>query len=317
MLRWVPIATCAVLASGCYRSHLAYEGPPDASAPRDAWPAPTDAIAAPPDTGVPGAGTDAGRDSGVDAGRDSGVDAGRDGGIDAGRDSGTDTGRDGGPPPIDAGPPRPALRLSRTTFFGVEDSPIFDLPGDCTLELWVRSREASDIDFCGKGDAMARDLIAGQRGGNFVVGWSVASERYLVEGPPVPFDTWTHVAMVRRRSPSGTTHSVELYVDGALAASGTHPQLVDAFNDVPFRCGFADVDVDEIRFWRVARDGADIEANHRHRISGGIPGLQSYWRLDESGQILTDYTAMGRVGVLGLLTTPDPADPIWISDGAI
>lgn len=222
---------------------------------------------------------------------------------------------DAGPPPFDAGPRRPALRLSRTTFWGVGDAPTFDLPDRSTFEIWVRSRELRDAEICRKGDAMARDLVVGQRDGALVAGWQVAGVPYFLSGGPMPFDTWVHVAIVRRRSASGASTDAELYVDGALVATGTLPRLVDSFNDLPFRCGFADADVDEVRLWRITRTGSDILANMRRRVSGGIPGMQSYWRLDESGQILIDYTAMGRVGILGHLTTPDPADPVWIADG--
>ncbi|MCZ7687011.1 MAG: hypothetical protein M5U28_53025 [Sandaracinaceae bacterium] len=351
MLRWVCIA--ALLLTGCYESHrLVYEGPQDSGGGRiDAWspldvgPPPIDVGPPPFDVGPPP--IDAGRrDSGTrDSGlRDSGtLDAGRrdsgtrdsgtrdSGTFDAGpprdsgpRDSGTrdsgprDSGPlDSGPPPIDAGPDRPALRFSRSTFFGVGDAPSFDLANDSSFEVWVRSRETGDIDYCGKGDSMARDLIVGQRAGVFVVGWRVGVERYLVDGPMVPFDTWTHIAVVRRLDAAAASHAVELYVNGVFVNGATFPRLVDAFNDRPFRCGFANADVDEVRLWRVARSGADIAANRGRRISGGIPGLLSYWRLDERGQILTDYTAMGRVGILGFLTTPDPGDGTWIVDGAI
>src|SRR5690606_749588 len=133
VLRRVSLAACMLLASGCYRSHLfVYEGSSDgggvdATAPHDALPPPID-VGPPP--------RDAGRDGGFDAGRDGGFDAGRDAGRDGGhRDAGPDAARDAGPPPIDSGPHRPALRFSRTTFFGVGDAPSFDLTGDSVLEV--------------------------------------------------------------------------------------------------------------------------------------------------------------------------------------
>lgn len=179
----------------------------------------------------------------------------------------------------------------------------------------MRSRELRDAEYCRKGDAMARDLVVGQRGGVLIAGWQVGTEPFFLTGGPVPFDTWVHLAVVRRRSADGASTDAELYVNGVLAATANLLRLVDSFNDLPFRCGFADADVDEVRLWRITRTGSDILSNMRRHVSGGIPGLQSYWRLDESGQILIDYTAMGRVGILGNLTTPDSADPIWIADG--
>lgn len=319
-----------IFAWGCYQSHpLLVDGPSDAGqldAPIDAALPPIDVGPPPIDVGPPlidADPRDAGpRDAGLrDAGpRDAGPrDAGpRDAGPrDAGpRDAGPrDAGpRDAGPPPFDAGPPRPALRLSPSTYWFVADAPQFDLANDSTFELWIRSHTLADANVCAKGDGIARDLIVGQRGGVITAGWQVAGTELLLRGPAVRLGEWTHVAMVRRATPAGL-HRVELYVDGVLEEEADLPRLVDAFNDIDFRCGNASADVDEVRLWRVARAAADIAANRSRRVSGAIPALQSYWRLDERGQIVLDHTAMGRVGILGRFTTPDAADPTWILDG--
>lgn len=341
-------AALAAFFSGCYLAHPR-EGEadadwnledgalgPDAAASdagrddgRDAGPPPVDAgvdagrdageDSGPADAGSGPAdgGIDAGRDGGVDAGRvDAGLDAGRDGGVDGGRDAGfEDGGVDAGP--VDAGPERPALRVGAGTFFFMSDSPTFDLARESTFELWVRSRQLGDADFCGKGNRLARDLIVGQREGRIVAGWQVAGVPYFATGPAIPANRWVHVAIVRRPNPDGT-HAVELIVDGdRVDEVASLPRLVGAFNDIVFRCGLVDADIDEIRLWRVARAAEDIRATFTRRISGGIPGLQHYWRLDERGQLLIDYTPRGLVGVNGRLTTPDPADATWIVDGAI
>jgi hypothetical protein len=193
---------------------------------------------------------------------------------------------------------------------------VFDAPDDSAFELWVRSRETGDADFCQKGDSIARHLFVGVRGGRVVMGWEVAPLSHALIGPVLVPDRWTHLAFVARVDASAGLHETTLYVDGAQVAAATGvPDLRRAFNDQVFRCGFADVDVDEIRAWRVARDPMAILANMNMRISGSIPGMLGYWRLDERGQIALDYTATGNVAILGALTTPDPADPTWISDG--
>ncbi|GAB5541918.1 MAG: hypothetical protein SangKO_016780 [Sandaracinaceae bacterium] len=216
--------------------------------------------------------------------------------------------------PEDAGPPRPALRFSRGTFMRVDDAPPFDTSFSHTYEAWVRSREVADAEYCSKGDATSRHLVVGQRAGRYVMGWELAGTDRFVEGPPVRPDTWVHLALVVRPAPGG--HEGQIYVDGTLfATSGLLPGLVDSFNDIGFRCGFADADVDEVRVWRVARSAASISTSFRAQISGAVPGLVAYWRMDERGQFVTDYTARGHIGVLGNRTTADPADPTWILDG--
>ncbi|MCA9610125.1 MAG: hypothetical protein KC619_31225 [Myxococcales bacterium] len=330
MARRLLAPSLAVLSlAGCYLSH------PGEGAPRDAG---TDAPITPlfdgdfpgfdagpdvpPDAGRPDTGVGMDADVRFDAGFDAGVivigrDAGRRdaGPRDAGRrdagprDAGFDAGSDAG------GPRRPALRFTPSTYFEVEDSPAFDTPDNHALELWIRSRESGDADFCQKGDSVARELFVGLRGGRVVAGWEVAPLSHVLTGPLLVPGAWTHVAFVARAQPDGR-HQTELFVDGVLVDRNADvPDLTRAFNDVVFSCGRADFDVDEIRVWRVARDPMAILANMNMRISGSIPGMVAYWRLDERGQIALDYTASGHFAILGALTTPDPADPRWIADG--
>lgn len=314
---------CAALSiAGCYESHLGF-GRDGGDVP------PFDAGTSEPDGGLR---RDAGR---FDAGRfDGGFDAGFDGGrfdagrfdagrfdagrFDAGLDAGRDAGRfDAGDPPDGGGPVRPALRTAVRTYFSFPDEPVYDLPDGATFELWVRPRPTlRNVDFCGKGDEMSRDLIVGLRGSHLVVGWSYAGESHLAMAPtPMDFDRWTHVAMVRRPEADGR-HTLQLFVDGMLVRTESSVPNVDVvFNDLPFLCGRADVDIDEMRLWRVARSESDLRANMGMRISGGAGGMVAYWRLDERGQILVDYTANGHAGILGARVRADDEDAVWITDG--
>lgn len=327
MRPWIPLA--AVLLVACYGSHDRVGGAPPP--PRDAAPPPFDAApppfdgAPPPFDSAPPPPLDAeppppfdvGPPPPLDAGppRDAVVPPPRDAGPprDSGFDSGIDSRIDSG---IDTGPPRPALRFGPGTFFTVDDAPPFDTSFEHTFEVWVRTREVGDADFCAKGDATSRHLLVGQRADRYVMGWELAGVEHLVTGTSVRPGAWVHLALVVRPVPAG--HDLDLYVDGVYVRTEPGmPGLIDSFNDRPFRCGFADVDVDEVRVWRVARSSASISSNVGTRISGAVPGLVAYWRLDESGQFVIDYAARGHIGVLGNFTTPDFADPTWILDGAL
>jgi hypothetical protein len=233
--------------------------------------------------------------------------------------------RDGGPligvdafvPPFDAGPNKPALRFGRSTFFDTPGDLVYDFAGDSTFELWVRSREVGSRDYCQKGEMTgARDFIVGQRDGHFVGGWQFGEANLAIAEEPLELDRWTHVAVVRRLSAAGDAHDIELYVDGELAGSAfALPDLDRTFNVHELRCGFADVDLDEVRVWRVARTQDEIIADMSRAIRRPGELLVSYWRMEEGGQILLDYTGRGRVAILGSLTIADDEDPIWIFDG--
>ena len=125
-----------------------------------------------------------------------------------------------------------------------------------------------------------------------------------------------HVAPIFvARAQGDGLHRAELFVDGAPVAAGMGiPDLFSSFNDVRFTCGRADFDADEIRVWRVGRTVSAIRAEMDRSISGAAV-MVGYWRLDERGQIATDYSGSSNVGVLGAFVRADAADPTWIADG--
>lgn len=300
----LPLTIAVLGLSGCYVSHATTSDRPR-----------PDASVALSDTSIPdGAFPDSPRrDAFIDAGSDALVPPPPDAGVvvDSGRDAGTLDAS----PLVDAGPARPALRFSAATYFEVEDSPPFDTPLDHSIELWVRSRESGDADFCQKGNPIARHLFIGLRGGRIAAGWqaSPVADQFLL-GPALVRDRWTHVAFVARAQGDGLYRAL-LLVDGSPVASEMDiPDLVPSFNAVRFTCGRADFDVDEIRVWRVGRNVSAIRAEMDRSISGAAV-MVGYWRLDERGQIATDYSGSSNVGVLGAFVRADSADPTWIADG--
>ncbi len=109
-----------------------------------------------------------------------------------------------------------------------------------------------------------------------------------------------------------------LYVNGVDTGSWAAPNsLFDAINDQPILMGGFEGDIDEVRLFTFARTASAVRTTMNTRLSPPPPGMEAYWPLEESGQIVLDRTLRGNEGVLGDLTFPDPADPTWITDGAI
>ncbi|MBW7887492.1 MAG: T9SS type A sorting domain-containing protein [Bacteroidetes bacterium] len=108
--------------------------------------------------------------------------------------------------------------------------------------------------------------------------------------------TWTHIAVVLN---NGT---FEYYVNG------TYTNLTDGRNFVAnpsnvARIGAGDYDgspeyyfngeIDDVRFWNVARTAQQISDNKDNPLSLPQSGLVSYWKLDESGSSITASDAAG------------------------
>jgi hypothetical protein len=229
----------------------------------------------------------------------------------------------------DAGrpPSSDALRFGSGQVMTVPDRPALSIGPELTLELWVRLRSAGIIAI--KGDTAvgshlyleARPMDADGIFRTFWLGWSFTGTRVIVEvSRDVSPDTWTHFAIVQRQNAAGRIE-VTVYVDGELTGGGPIEagdvmSYLGSFNSAPFTLGRADMDVDEVRLWRVARGQAAIRGFMRSELMPGVSGLVAYWPLDGVGQVVLDRSLNGNDGFRGSSPAEDGSDPTWIADGA-
>ncbi|MCD4819105.1 MAG: hypothetical protein K8S23_10480, partial [Candidatus Cloacimonetes bacterium] len=112
----------------------------------------------------------------------------------------------------------------------------------------------------------------------------------------VTIGVWQHIAFTY----NGAIQ--KLYVDGNLVDSDIQSGTLDT-NDDPLMFGcrlfnangseFYEGEMDEVRFWNVARTQTEINDNMNLTLSGSETGLVSYWQLNES----TGTTASDAVGI--------------------
>jgi hypothetical protein len=147
--------------------------------------------------------------------------------------------------------------------------------------------------------------------------WSSGSASSFIEFPfGDRLGVYTHIAVVHRPTSVGGTE-MELWLDARVVGTATLPGPVfEGFNNVPFLfCSF-DGDLDEIRLWGAALVGPQIASRRFGTVSASTAGLIAYWPLEGTGQIIFDRTLIGSDGVAGDFSTPDPRDPVAITDGA-
>lgn len=132
---------------------------------------------------------------------------------------------------------------------------------------------------------------------------------------------WHHVAGTV--GPAGQ----HLYVDGKLILSAPAVTSSVFSTDTGFQVGRGAIgpwgpigyyagDIDDVRVWSVQRTAGEIATNRGIAIEPTTPGLQGYWRFDESGSASTaaDATGAGNQGrLVGFLFTPSP----WLASGAL
>jgi hypothetical protein len=221
-----------------------------------------------------------------------------------------------------------ALEFAGGAYVAVGQVPI---PADFTLEAWVMPTHIS-----GETSIVAEDRDL-QPAGQFRLGLVASGQLFFVmsdatgntaglftgigfalQSPAaLPLGAWTHVAVTKSKG------SFALFVNGAQAAQFNPAGLALTYGGpaVPLRIaarvGFDGTSaneaftgtIDEVRFWNVARTGADIAANMAHTVSPSDPGLLAYWRFDDgTGTIASDEENL----YPGTLV----AGPVWVAQTA-
>lgn len=144
----------------------------------------------------------------------------------------------------------------------------------------------------------------------------------------LPLDTWTHVS-----AKCDLSIGSSLYLNGQLVAHNNDRRTYTTAGHIDKTSigsswagcngghGYTEFfrgDVADLRLWASARTTQEIQANMGPgSVTGAEPGLRAFWPLDEVGQqTIRDATSM-RMAYLGLATTADLNDPVWVSMGSI
>ncbi|MGI8905628.1 MAG: LamG domain-containing protein [Candidatus Sumerlaeaceae bacterium] len=206
--------------------------------------------------------------------------------------------------------PVASLGGSALAFDGIDSYVQFARPvqGDFTIEFWFKSTEVTGGDvqwWQGKG------LVDGEVPGaadDFGVTLGAGKVLFGIGNPDVTIQSgvkadgaWHHVAATREAA-SGT---IKLYVDGALASSGTAgTQSLTAPPDLRLgslqtNLGFYDGLLDEVRIWNKVLSSFEIGARKANQRTGSETGLVRYYRLDNTtGTVALDSSASAANGTL-------------------
>lgn len=216
----------------------------------------------------------------------------------------------------------PGVRGSALAFDGMDDR--VDVPdgtyfnGNFTIEAWVYPRAFTTwgrvVDFANPG-AGANHMVlltfcndAGQGKPHLRIAGTVLN----TTGGALRLNEWVHLAATL----NGTT--AVIYTNGVAAATNTGmsvPLNVVRTNNMIAAPNAlepnANVVLDEIRIWNVARSPADIASDMGDTLTGQEAGLVAYWRFDEgAGAVPHDSTPNGHDGVL-------TGGPTWVAPSTL
>ncbi|MCE2790478.1 MAG: hypothetical protein LW630_11285, partial [Saprospiraceae bacterium] len=167
---------------------------------------------------------------------------------------------------------------------------------DFTFETWIKLKSYDDwariLDF--GNNSTVNFFFTPSAGGTgnkprfaITVG-GIAGEQRLNASSKIPLNKWTHVAVVI----NGTAGVGKMYMDGVEVASNNSMTLTPAkmpvtVNNYVGKSQYPDpylnAELDEMRFWSVARTPQQIIESFTTRLPAGTPNLAAYFKFDEGG----------------------------------
>lgn len=196
--------------------------------------------------------------------------------------------------------------------------PVYSVTGDFTLEAIINAK-ASQTNY---------PQILSNRSGvstGFLFGlyldgrpyMRVQAQNYFYNkgtGTDLRDNTCHHVVFTKKDS------VISLYVDGVYedqlviksSLTSLAPLLIG--NDyqgsgVAFNGG-----IKEVRFWNVNRTQSELNTYRQSYLLGNEDGLIGYWKLNDDGQVVKDYSSNKNNGLLGISEVDNQRDPTTTND---
>ena len=211
-----------------------------------------------------------------------------------------------------------AIRLDGVDDHLVASSDIW-FNGNCTIEAWVYLHSytywARLIDF-GNGSGSHNVIVALNTGNSGIPSFHIfryADSQFIQASSPLPLEQWTHIACVL----NGTM--AYMYINGVLSGSGTMlpPFGVNRTRNYIGRSNwssdaYADVTIDELRIWNVARTQQQIRTTMHRVVSPASSGLVGYWQFNEERGTTADERHGRTAALINTDMTPTSG---WTSSG--
>ncbi|MDM8567729.1 hypothetical protein QUF74_19045 [Candidatus Halobeggiatoa sp. HSG11] len=210
---------------------------------------------------------------------------------------------------------RYALSFDGTNDFINTRSNIINLgTSDFTIETWIKTTgtnvgiiTADNDDGKFKTGEMA--LYLGQDGKPYYVN---LSNNNINGSSAINDGKWHHIAVTQKYNSDTATASGKIYVDGIdntayFKNRGSTNKNSNIFRiakksrgDLGLASKFFNGEMDEIRFWNIARSESEIQANMNKRFEGTESGLVAYYNFDDNDDdpTITDRSVNSYDGIL-------------------
>jgi hypothetical protein len=172
-----------------------------------------------------------------------------------------------------------ALNLTGSNYVTTNGPDVINNSGDFTIEFWTY------IPVSGNDHNAHQFMSQGYPGSAFYIGYDatgtiVVGDNWGSTGVPMPFGTWTHIALTF----DNNTSLASLYINGTLATASDFGFL----DFYPFRIGNAldntqpvTGEIDEIKAWNTARTPVQVRSDLFGIPSLGDNTLVAYYQMND------------------------------------
>jgi len=191
-----------------------------------------------------------------------------------------------------------------------------------TLEAWINPTRESNVEGFA---VVKKDPFLNSTEGSYALGqWrdGHANARmtttdagfHLGGSESLASGAWHHLAMTY--DANAGADNFRLYVNGELVGKTTATGNIDTREGLVFvgstdSYRYANVIIDELRFWNMALSQGEIKARMNITLTGGESGLTAYYNFDETTK---DMTGNGNDGVLMYRESFVPGGPTFIPE---
>ncbi|MBN2486011.1 MAG: T9SS type A sorting domain-containing protein [Bacteroidales bacterium] len=188
------------------------------------------------------------------------------------------------------------------TYVEITANDAYHIDSAFTVETWIKLTAANNVfstQAWGENGGSGIDFVID--GQHFKVTLGNGDWFNLVaDTVTIPYGTWTHLAAVY----NGET--LTLYINGTEKASGainnyrhTAGGNIRIGDNPTWNPRIMTGQIDEVRFWSIARQASEIADNLNNSLAGTETGLIGYWDFNEaSGTVATDKSATANNGTI-------------------
>jgi hypothetical protein len=193
------------------------------------------------------------------------------------------------------------MSAKNNTYIEVPHESALNTTTELTFETWVKPIQSGNNIILGKINSnIDTGYVLKMDNTNQLTAdiWDQTGTKFSINLGTIVSSKWSHVAVTWLSNGKMTGYVNGSQVAQTNASTESIAMTADPFY-ISYSTNIAQVKIDDVRTWAVARSYSQIQQNMDTRLDGVEPGLIGYWRIDETqGYVVKDWTTNYGHGIL-------------------